>query len=187
MATSSIPSNAVSRVQPSARRSLPAVSRTEEPGAGPERPDRSVGETHHASVLKHLVLQLGQHEREWHIRVLPRQNVRVSASRSRVADLAVARRETGYEPALTTPPLLVVEVLYDEDRMAGSHALISEYVAMGVQAVWVIDPKRRRSYASEGGAPLSEQREDLTVAGTGIKVPVFELFAELDEMEFVFE
>jgi Uma2 family endonuclease len=146
-----------------------------------------VGETHHASVLKQLVLQLGQHEREWHIRVLPRQSVQVCATHRRVADVAVARRETGYEPALVTPPLLVVEVLCEDDRMAGSHELISEYVEMGVQAVWVVDPKRRRAYAAEGGMPLSEQREDLTVSGTPIRVPVVELFAELDEMEFVIE
>jgi len=187
MATSAIPSNVASRAQGPVRRSLPAGTRGDETASSRGPLERSVGEMHHASVLKHLVLQLGQHEREWRIRVLPRQNVQVSHLRSRVADVAVAKRETGYEPTLVTPPLLVVEVLCDDDRMAGSHELISDYVEMGVQAVWVVDPKRRRAYAAEGGMPLLEQREDLTVSGTAIRVPVLELFAELDEMEFVIE
>ena len=186
MATSAIPSNVVSRVQGPVRRSLPAGTRADETATSRGPLERSVGEMHHASVLKHLVLQLGQHEREWRIRVLPRQNVQCG-SRCRVADVAVAKRETGYEPTLVTPPLLVVEVLCDDDRMAGSHELISDYVDLGVKTVWVVDPKRRRAYAAEGGNPLTEQREDLTVSGTAIRVPVLELFAELDEMEFVIE
>jgi len=187
MATAAIPTGAVQSAPTTARRALPANARGNDAGTGRELRERPVGEMHHASVLKSLTIHLGQHEREWRIRVLPRQSVQVTPGASRVADMAVARRETRYEPALVTPPLLVVEILCDQDRMSGSRELIEDYIAMGVDAVWVIDPKRRRAYAAEKGGLLTEQRDDLTVKGTQIHVPVLDLFTELDEMEFVVE
>ncbi|SEG05931.1 Putative restriction endonuclease [Bryocella elongata] len=184
---SAIPSGAVQSAPTTARRALPASVRGGDIGTAREPRERAVGEMHHASVLKFLTIHLGQHEREWQIRVLPRQNVQVSPHATRVADLAVARRETRYESPLATPPLLVVEILCDEDRMSGSRELIEDYVAMGVETVWVLDPKRRRAYAAEKGGVLTEERHVLTVEGTPIHVPVRELFSELDEMEFVVE
>jgi hypothetical protein len=187
MATLAIPTDVLESAAVSARRALPTGSRGEDAGAIRDARERSSGEMHHSSVLKFLTLHLGQHEREWHIRVLPRQCVQVMPGVLRVADMAVARRETRYEPALVTAPLLVVEILCDSDRMASSRELIADYVAMGVDTVWVIDPKRRRAYSAEKGGLLTEQRDDLTVKGAPIHVPVLELFAELDEMEFVVE
>jgi limonene-1,2-epoxide hydrolase len=71
--------------------------------------------------------------------------------------------------------------------MAGSAELIADYVQMGAQAVWVVDPKRRRAYAAERGELLTERRDDLTVAGTAIRIPVFGVFEDLDELEMVIE
>jgi hypothetical protein len=185
MATSTVSSTLAQRS--AARRNLPISLRSSEPAASPDPYQRRVGEMHHASVLKTLTILLGRHEREWQIRVLPGQDVQVTPARRRLADLAVARRQTGYEPALVTPPLLVVEILGEDDRMAGSAELIADYVQMGAQAVWVVDPKRRRAYAAERGELLTERRDDLTVAGTAIRIPVFGVFEDLDELEMVIE
>jgi hypothetical protein len=60
---------------------------------------------------------------------------------------------------------------------------VDDYFSMGVQAVWVVDPRRRRAYAAGSGGFLYPVRDSLVVDGTPLNVPVMEIFAELDELE----
>jgi Uma2 family endonuclease len=187
MVTSTNPSGVVQNSHTPARRTLPASVRESVGASAWDVRERRVGEMHHASVLKLLTIEMAENERRWGIRVLPRQSVQVGPGIERVTDLAVVRRTKQCESTLVAAPLLVVEILCDADRMAGSRELIADYVAMGVDAVWVIDPKRRRAYATSEHGILVEEREELKVRGTPIHVPVLGLFRELDEMEFVVE
>jgi hypothetical protein len=52
-----------------------------------------------------------------------------------------------------------------------------------VQAVWVVDPQRRRAYETLPSGALQPVHAELTLAGTGICIPLADVFAELDEME----
>jgi Uma2 family endonuclease len=145
--------------------------------------ERNVGETPHSLTQKFLMLFFGTHERDWGVRILPEVRVQISMSRYRVADLCVVKRSTGLEPIIRTPPLVCIEVLSPEDRMSRTQEKVDDYIAMGVQCVWVIDPRRRRVFVADRSVTLQLETEFLTVAGTDIKVPVGEIFSELDEME----
>lgn len=52
---------------------------------------------------------------------------------------------------------------------------------MGVDSVWVIDPRRRKAFQTDVRSlqPVYE----LTVPGTKIAVPVTDVFEELDELQ----
>ena len=58
---------------------------------------------------------------------------------------------------------------------------VDDYLEMGVEMVWVIDPRRRKAFQTDGKSlqPVVE----LTVPGTPIRVDVAEVFAELNELE----
>jgi Uma2 family endonuclease len=60
---------------------------------------------------------------------------------------------------------------------------VEDYIRMGVDSVWVVDPRRRTVQFAERSVTLQPAGEFLEAAGTQIRVPVGEIFAELDEME----
>ncbi len=91
------------------------------------------------------------------------------------------RSSDPFEEIVRTPPLLCIEVLSPEDRMSDMQDKIDDYLAMGVQSVWVVNPKRRKAFIMEGGALLPVQ--ELTVPGTRIRIQVADIFAGLDELK----
>src|SRR5205823_8240431 len=67
-----------------------------------------------------------------------------------IPDLAVFWPE---EPprAPETPPLVVIEILSLDDRLAEVRDKLEEYKAWGVAHVWLVDPHSRRMYTCETG------------------------------------
>jgi Uma2 family endonuclease len=75
---------------------------------------------------------------------LPELRHRVRPGRYLIPDLAVHWPHPPAEDVPTTPPLIVIEVLSPDDRMAEVIAKLQEYVAWGVPHVWLIDPRSRQ-------------------------------------------
>ena len=140
--------------------------------------ERNMGEGSHAAVQSFFIKYFGRREEEWGIRVLPELRTQVSASRFRVPDVLLMRSSDPFEEIVRTPPLLCIEVLSPEDRMGDMQEKIEDYLAMGVAAIWVVNPLKRRAFVvtERGLVPV----EELTVPGTPIRVAVPEVFRELD-------
>ncbi len=142
--------------------------------------ERNMGEGSHSVVQSFFIKYFGRREEEWGIRVLPELRTQVSATHFRVPDVLLMRSSDPFEEIVRTPPLLCIEVLSPEDRMTEMQDKIDDYLQMGVEAIWVVDPVRRKAFAVERGAltPATE----LTVPGTPIRVAVQEVFVELDRL-----
>jgi Uma2 family endonuclease len=145
--------------------------------------ERNMGEMPHASVQGFLSHFFRVNGKAWGIWALPEQRVQTSADHYRIADVCVVLRSAGFEPIVRTAPLLCVEILPRDDRMSEIQERVDDYFGMGVGAVWVIDPRRRRAYLSLPGGAMLPQETTLTVPGTAIEVLASEMFLELDEME----
>jgi Uma2 family endonuclease len=102
--------------------------------------ERSVPEIPHADVQLNLASLLRRYRRTLGIRVLPEIRIRISPTRYRVADLAVWRDDNIGTGIPTVPPFLVIEILSPEDRMVRVLGKIQEYLSIGVEWAWVIDP-----------------------------------------------
>lgn len=148
-----------------------------------ETRERNMGEQPHASVQAFFTYLFKLNSSKWDLRVLPEQRVQTSANHYRIADVCVVRRETPFEPIVRTAPLLCIEILSRDDRMSEIQERVEDYLAMGVPAVWVVDPRRRRAYEAIPTGALQPALMELTVAGTEIRIPVPDIFAELDELE----
>jgi Uma2 family endonuclease len=157
------------------------------------RPDRdwingetkghTMGEQPHASIQGFFTQLFRNNATLWQIRVFPEQRVQTPPTNYRVPDICVVRRSTPMELIVRTPPLLCIEILSREDRMSDILERVEDYLAMGVQAVWVVDPQRRRAYETLSNGALQPVPTTLTLAETEISIPLAEVFAELDEME----
>jgi len=120
------------------------------------------------------------HEEEWGIRVGVEIRTRVSTSRVRLPDVIVDMARP-WPPVLTEPPLIVIEVLSPHDSYAETQRLASDYQAMGIPNIWLIDPETRTGRVCRG--VVWEETRRFTVDGTPIHLELDWLFGRLDRYD----
>jgi Uma2 family endonuclease len=82
--------------------------------------------------------------------------LRISSTRSRAPDVSFLNwskfpsRQLPAEPVPHLVPDLAVEVISQGNTRAEMEAKLDEYFAAGVQAAWIIDPKRESAVVYEG-------------------------------------
>jgi Uma2 family endonuclease len=83
---------------------------------------------------------------------------------------------------LDVPPELVVEVLSPDDRYGEVMEKLQEYLALGVDLVWIVDPERRYVLAYRSMLEVERFGEGDVLADDeilpGFSLPVAELFRE---------
>jgi Uma2 family endonuclease len=138
--------------------------------------ERNVGKWEHARMQWLLAHWFGAHEKEWGIVGSTEQRVRVSGNRVRIPDLVVLT--AGPQPdVLTDPPLLVIEILSPDDTYSDTQERASDYSRMGVETVWIIDPKTRSGRVCSGADWVEASR--LEVKGTPLYVDLPDIFSQL--------
>jgi Uma2 family endonuclease len=79
--------------------------------------ERSMGEIPHGALQTEIAFRLRMLAEQLSIRVLTEIRIQISASRYRVADIAVWRAGEIGSRIPTVPPFLAIEILSPEDRM----------------------------------------------------------------------
>ena len=143
--------------------------------------ERNVGEYPHGRLQGLLVIWFGTRERDWKIRVLPEQRIRVSATRFRIPDVCVLLRDQPIGPVFTRPPLICIEILSPEDSLRKTQERAGDYLEFGVPNVWILDPVSRKGYICTTEGLVEPEGGVLQVAESPIHVPLAEVFAELDQ------
>jgi Uma2 family endonuclease len=67
-----------------------------------------------------------------------------------------------------------------DDRLFRAKLVLADYLAMGVENIWLIDPQRRAAYTFDAAGLHETDTTNLVVPGTPIKVDLTEAFAALD-------
>jgi Uma2 family endonuclease len=129
--------------------------------------ERNLGKYEHARVQALLARWFGNHEQEWGAQVVTEQRVRVSATRVRVPDVALLPL-SAQPDVVVEPPLLVIEILSPEDTYSDTQERTRDYREMGVETVWIIDPKTRTGRMCSGAEWVESSR--LEVKGTPLYV-----------------
>ena len=138
--------------------------------------ERNVGKWEHERVQWLLAMWFGTHEKEWGIAGSTEQRVRVSQNRVRVPDLVVLAA-AAQPDVLTDPPLLVIEIFSPDDTYSDTQERAQDYRAMGVQTVWIIDPKTRTGRMCSGVEWVESPR--LEVKGTPLCVNLPDIFSQV--------
>jgi Uma2 family endonuclease len=108
------------------------------------------GDYSHSTVDTQLVAWFAKYLREWHIRVLRSITLEITPTRFRVPDLVIFDRDTNAENFVrTSVPLVVIEVLSPEDTMMHVTDLEADYRKMGVENIWIIDPRQKTGWKCE--------------------------------------
>ncbi len=139
--------------------------------------ERNLGKWEHARVQALLAAWFVNHEREWGTASSTEQRVRVSERRVRVPDLVVLA--AGPQPEVVTePPLLVVEILSPDDTYSDTQERAQDYRAMGVETIWIVDPKTRTGRMCRGAEWVEANR--LEIRGTPLYVELADIFSQIE-------
>jgi len=143
-----------------------------------ELEERNVGEIEHSRVIKHIMKWFLKHEEEWNVELLPDVRTQVGPTRYRVPDIVLCSRSSQDKRIVREAPLVIIEVLSPEDRISRYHQRIADYRAMGVQAIWVVDPETRRGWDCSSGSNWIETSE-FSLPPISLNLPT--VFAELEQ------
>ena len=142
--------------------------------------ERNLGEYDHGYLQLLLGSLFMQNRDAWSVRAVTDVRTQVRRTRFRCPDVSVLRRDAPREQIITHPPLIAIEILSPEDRMSRMQDRIDDYVAFGVENIWIVDPESRRAWTADRFGTHPVDSGELTVPETPIRVVLSDLFAELD-------
>ncbi len=141
---------------------------------------RNVGTYEHGKIQGWLFHIFTLNAKQWATDPVVEQRIRVRPNQVRVCDVAILRADAPREAVTTTPPLICVEVLSPDDRFSRTKLVLADYLAMGVENIWLIDPIYRAAFTYNATGLHEADPTQLTVPNTPIHVDLTETFASLD-------
>lgn len=138
--------------------------------------ERNVGKNEHSRVQNLLAAWFVEHEELWGLASFTEQRVQVSATRVRIPDVLLVPIRPHPE-VFTEPPVLVVEILSPDDTYTDTQTRAEDYLKMGVQTVWIIDPGSRTGRCCINNTWTQYTR--LEVPGTMVYVDLALLFDKM--------
>ena len=139
--------------------------------------ERNVGKFEHARLQALLAIWFGIRQQDWNVIVLTEQRIQVARDRIRIPDVVVLTIAPQPD-VLTDPPLLAVEILSPDDTYSDTQERARDYSRMGVETVWIIDPKTRTGRVCTGTKWTEAER--LEVAGTPLYLDLPEIFSQIN-------
>jgi len=134
--------------------------------------ERNMGELPHGDVQYTLGRLLWPFRLRYGIRIVPEIRIQVTPTRFRVADLAVWRAGDIGDRIPTVPPFLAIEILSPEDRITRMQPKIAEYLAIGVEWIWLIDPIEKSAICFSQRNPTGALCEVLRTENPAIEIPL---------------
>jgi Uma2 family endonuclease len=140
--------------------------------------ERPMGERDHAAWQDAIQAWFRDHKRKWNIQIYPELRVQVAPNLFRVPDVTILSREAPREQIVTHAPLAVFEILSPEDTMTRMLNKLADYERMGIQAIWVVEPKKPSYFRFSEGKLMPASVFELP--GSSFQVPMSEIEKLID-------
>ena len=142
--------------------------------------ERNLGEFEHARLTGLFFAYFYAQEKQTHAKALVEQRIRVTPDRVRICDFVLLRPGAQREDVTQTPPLLCIEILSPEDRLARATLVLEDYLRMGVPHIWLVDPLHRVTYTFDENGH-HEHEGALNIPELNVSLDMYPMFADLDE------
>jgi Uma2 family endonuclease len=137
--------------------------------------ERNMGELPHGRIQGRLIVKLDAASATLGLEVVPEIRLQINPRRYRVADIAVWRAGDIGTRIPTVPPFLAIEILSPEDRITRMTAKIQEYLAIGVEWIWIIDPEDRTALVYSRACPTGALSQVLRTENPDLEIPLSEV------------
>ncbi len=144
--------------------------------------ERRLGEKPHSATQSFFVTTFSNHRQDWGVRGFTEQRVQVSSSNYRIPDVCVLLLGEPPDPIVRTAPLICIEVLSPGDSLSDTQERIDDYLAMGVEHIWLLDPVRRHAWFATANGLHKPANAEFAVPGTPIRIPLADIYQELDDL-----
>lgn len=138
--------------------------------------ERNMGTWVHARLQALLGGWFLRHQAEWGVMVASGWRAQVAPTRIRVPDITVVMAGP-QPPILQEAPPLLIEILSPGDTYSATEKKVQDYLQMGVNTVWIVDPETRTGRMCIGANWTATTR--LEVLGSPIYVELSTLFGAL--------
>ena len=105
--------------------------------------EKPLGKIPHGRAQGLLIVWFWQHQEEWRIYTGSEIRTQTSANRVRLPDVVAFSADVHDRGALTTPPLVAVEVLSPTDTPRELADRATDLERMGTETIWLIDEDAR--------------------------------------------
>lgn len=140
--------------------------------------ERNMGKFLHGKIQSWLVILLGRLVEEIGIQISTECRIRISASRYRIPDIGVWRKDADIGDEIPrTQPFLAIEILSPDDRAIRMLEKIQEYFAAGVEWVWIVDPYECKAMICSHANPAPQTTDVLRTENPAIELPLAEVLA----------
>ena len=85
-------------------------------------------------------------------------------------------------PIVYTPPFICIEILSRRDSLSDMQDRVDDYLAIGVQNIWILDPIRRYAWYATADGFDKLVDEEFSVPGMPIRVALADIYEQLDEL-----
>jgi Uma2 family endonuclease len=138
--------------------------------------ERNMGDLPHSDVQTTLAVLLRALRRQLGIRVSVELRIKITPTRFRIPDISVWRDDNTGGRVPTVPPFLAIEILSPEDRMTRILPKIQEYLAFGVEWVWLIDPEDKTALCFSRENRVGAVCDMLRTSDPDIEIPLAAAF-----------
>ena len=145
--------------------------------------ERNMGERPHATVQGLFVASFFNQRKLWRVLVLPEQRIQTSPTHYRVADVCVLSVSDANDTIVRQPPLLCIEIVSRDQKLADMTERVQDYLTMGVENIWIVDPQRREAWVGTRDGFKPPTGAVFSIERTPIRIAVAGVFAELDDLE----
>jgi Uma2 family endonuclease len=142
--------------------------------------ERAMPDEFHSALQAFFIGYFLRFGRALGLRVRPELRVHVAPRRYRTPDVTVLPSSAPLQAIPDTPPAICIEILSPDERKGELREKIADYVTMGVEAIWIVDPRHRLLWTADatGKHPV----ENFHVPGSDLVITPSEMFAELDSL-----
>ena len=150
-----------------------------------ELKERNVGEQPHSHLQSILAGIFRDNRRVWLVRSLTEQRIQTRPTRFRIPDVCILRSSDPRDPIIRFAPFICLEILSKDDSLMDLQEKVDEFQALGVEHIWIVDPKLRKGYIASAQGFRHTDNGIFTIPGTPIRIDLAEVFAEFDENQAV--
>lgn len=133
----------------------------------------------HGFVQAMLGYWFALYMKDWSVAPASKVRTRVRPGNFRIPDVIVVPIPTELTKTQDEPPLIVIEILSDDDKVSDLQKRAGDLHAMGVEHIWLIDPEQRSASVWTDGAYWKPEARP-SVPGTPIHLDLGWLWAQID-------
>jgi Uma2 family endonuclease len=138
--------------------------------------ERNVGRKDHSDLQTAIANWFWSHRKQLRLKATVEQRIRVDSRRFRIPDVCVVALPAPDEQIFSQPPYICIEVDSPDDTLARTQARFDDYLDMGVENIWRIEPASGRAWRVTRDGQLETKDGILRTVDGRVELPIAELF-----------